>query len=187
MSAGAPRMVGELQLQLAQLAGLSFVLGTFERDNVSTDALAEDDSHWTSRVLKWSLLQEAAVGDTRINTRTVLWLHDASANLPPPRSKRTLLLDALLGRAPVPGLSAAAPACLEDRLPEVRTATFAALSARPRVRGATVDARKTLALVSCQCCVIAGRLVAGAADRAPPAECGVALRIRRRRAHPARQ
>jgi hypothetical protein len=131
MSAGAPRVEGELQLQLAQLAGLSFVLGTFERDNVSTDALADEGDHWMSDVLTWSRLQDAAVREERVNTRTVVWLHDASANMPPPRSKRTPLLDALLGLAPLPGISAAAPACLGDRLPEVRIA-FKLSAARAR-------------------------------------------------------
>jgi hypothetical protein len=127
---------------LAQLGALRFAVSTEGTDNASPCA------SWTTLMpapllqLTWSDLQEEAAVQQRVNTTSRLWLqpaHDAWSGVAGRRGSDTCLADvsapllpALLGEAPLPGLSAVAPACEDNLLPKARTLSTPRRRARPQ-------------------------------------------------------
>lgn len=109
----------------AQLASLRFYVSGAPTFGAPCCCPAHGAGEWTSKPLSWAELQQSAVHEQHITHASYIWLaHRGRAGSTAP------LLEALTGAVPLPGLSAAAPACGRDRLPEVRPRPACALAAR---------------------------------------------------------
>lgn len=128
---------------LSQLGALRFVVSTEGADNASPSGTWTPGRHPLISNLTWATLQDATVAEQEVNTTSRLWLQPtfeawnaaaraAAAGRGDIHAVACLadvsapLLPALLGEAPLPGLSAVAPACKNDRLPKARAVSFGA-------------------------------------------------------------
>jgi hypothetical protein len=107
-----------------QLASLRFYVSGAPTFGEPCCCPAHSSSTWTSKPLSWAELQQEAVVVEHITHASHIWLAHRGRD-----GSTAPLLEALTGAAPLPGLSAAAPACAHDRLPEVRSRPARALAA----------------------------------------------------------
>ncbi len=111
---------------VSQLGALRFVVSTEGTDNASPCASWAPGRHLFSD-MTWSGLQTDMAQQQKVNTTSRLWLQPTfeawsarGAVVARLADVSAPLLPALLGEAPLPGLSAVAPACKNDLLPKAR-------------------------------------------------------------------